>query len=92
MTIKFYVTTSFLLARKELKLKIGENEIVGNVIKRIMEINDDFKKALLDPDGNILRKDLLVIVNSKEIPYPMQLRAPLKDGDIVTLLQIASGG
>lgn len=90
--VKFHVTSRFLLEGRELKLMINENETVGSIIKRIMEKRDEFKEALLDPKDGTLRKDLLVIVNSQEIPYPTRLNVPLKDGDVVALLQLAVGG
>jgi len=72
VTIRFYITSRFLLSRRKLKLTIDEKETVVIIIKRIMEKHDEFREALLDPNNDTLRKDLLVIVNSKEIPYSMQ--------------------
>lgn len=76
----------------------GEREIevsastLGQAIDEIAaRYGDAFRKRVLDPSGK-LKRLLNFYVNGKNVRFLKQLETPLKDGDEISIIPLASGG
>jgi molybdopterin converting factor small subunit len=80
-------------------LKLDKNSIeyegktVGNIISKfIKEYKDQLDDGLLNSTKKKLHKDILILINGRNIQYLKKYRTELKDGDEVYLSVALAGG
>ena len=62
----------------------------GECLKNLVEQFPSIKKEIFTEDGNLL--EYLSIFVNKELAFPEELTAPVKDGDDVHLVPLIGGG
>jgi len=80
-------------------LKIGKNTIeyegktVGDIISQfVREYKEPLDDGLLNPTKKKLHKDILILVNGRNIQYLNKYKTELKEGDQVFVSVALSGG
>lgn len=73
-------------------LEFDRTVSLREVVTRIIEEQPKLKQALIDPELNDPRTNVLILVNGKEIGVLEGLDTELKDGDELTLIPVVHGG
>jgi molybdopterin converting factor small subunit len=73
-------------------LKFGKTVRLREAIDRLIEEQPKLRKALIDPELNDPRTNVLMLVNEKEINVLNGLGTTLKDRDILVLVPVVHGG
>ncbi|MCS7119960.1 MAG: MoaD family protein [Nitrososphaerota archaeon] len=66
--------------------------VLSDLIKKLVELYPNLKKALLDPDLEDPRPNALILVNGKEISVLDGLNTKIKDDDEIIIIPVTHGG
>jgi molybdopterin converting factor small subunit len=82
------------LADKEAAvLQFGEVVTVQDVVQRLLDASSSaFKQALVDPEHNDPRPNVVILVNKREISVLDGLKTKVSDGDKLVLIPVSHGG
>ena len=92
LTIKFIGSFRSLSRKNTLKLKLEESSPIKDVVKMIVEKLPKLEQALIDPESDSPKTNMLVLVNGKEISVLNRFETLVKDGDEVIFVPIVHGG
>ena len=94
MTVKVKFVGSFrsLSGQDKLVLKFGDDASFREVVKKIVRELPKLKQALIDPECESPKTNMLVLVNGKEISVLNGLETAIKDGDEVVFVPVVHGG
>jgi len=91
--IEFLGVLAGLAERSTVSLELQSPIAVGDVISELVNrFSQEFKRALIDPELNDPRPNVLIILNRKEISALNGLETAVKDGDKLVLLPVSHGG
>ncbi|MGB9134844.1 MAG: MoaD/ThiS family protein [Candidatus Bathyarchaeia archaeon] len=82
------------LAHKEsVTLEFNETVAVKDVLQRLSDCSSPaFKQALIDPELNDPRPNVVILVNRREIGVLEGLETKVGDGDKLVLIPVSHGG
>ncbi len=92
------ITVRFIgsLRASSKKSKLGldfENAVsLREVVNKLIEGQPKLRRALIDPELDDPRTNVLMLVNGKEIGVLKGLETKLKDGDELVLIPVVHGG
>jgi len=94
MAVRVKFTGSFrsLSGKNALELRLGGSSPIRDVVKMVVEELPRLAPALIDPESENPRADLLIIVNGKEMSIMDRFETLIKDGDEVVFVPIVHGG
>ncbi len=82
-----------LAGKDKFSLEFDSSTIIEDVIFRLADSMPlEFKKALIDPELNDPRPNVLVLLNNTEISVLNGLKTRAGDGDRVVLIPVSHGG
>lgn len=91
--IEFLGVLAGLAERSTVSLELQSPIVVGDVISELVNrFSQEFKQALIDPELNDPRPNVLIMLNKKEISALNGLKTRVKDGDKLVLLPVSHGG
>lgn len=91
--IEFLGVLAGLAERSTVSLELQSPIVVGDVISELVNrLSHEFKQALIDPELNDPRPNVLIMLNKKEISALNGLETGVKDGDKLVLLPVSHGG
>jgi len=91
--IEFLGVLAGLAKRSTVSLELQSPIVVGDVISELVnQFSQEFKQALIDPELNDPRPNVLIMLNKKEISALNGLETGVKDGDKLVLLPVSHGG
>ncbi len=91
--IEFLGVLAGLAERNTVSLELQSPIVVGDVISELVnQFSQEFKQALIDPELNDPRPNVLIMLNKKEISALNGLETGVKDGDKLVLLPVSHGG
>jgi molybdopterin synthase sulfur carrier subunit len=92
VTVRFIGSLRAFSKRSKFMLKFGRTVSLKEVVKKVVEEQPKLKRALIDPELDDPRTNVLVLVNGKEISVLDGLETMLKDGDELVLVPVVHGG
>jgi len=75
-----------------LELEIAEGETVGNLLDKLIAMEEKLRPHLFDPASGKFTDQISIVVNDRFIDLLDGLDTRLEDGDTVMLIQAWSGG
>lgn len=81
-----------LVGKDIVSLKSDSSAVVEDVICQLVASSPKLKQALIDPELNDPRPNVLILLNSAEIGVLDGLRTGVKDGDKLVLIPVSHGG
>jgi molybdopterin synthase sulfur carrier subunit len=81
-----------LAGKGKFTLELSEGILLKEAIKQIIEKFPKIERALIDPELDDPRPNMLIIVNGREISVLNGLETLLKDGDEVVFVPVSHGG
>lgn len=91
--IEFLGVLAGLAERNTVSIELQSPIAVGDVISELANrFSQEFKRALIDPELNDPRPNVLIILNKKEISALNGLETGVEDGDKLVLLPVSHGG
>jgi molybdopterin converting factor small subunit len=75
-----------------LEREIGKETTICNLLTDIAISNSEFREVVFNPDTGIISDQINIILNQKLLNFPRGMDTKLRDGDVVTLLPLYSGG
>ncbi|MHA1264429.1 MAG: MoaD family protein [Candidatus Helarchaeota archaeon] len=70
-----------------------EGDTVGAILRQFLEeYGDKLDEALIDPQTNMLRDYILVLLNGRNINFLNGLETKLSDGDVIAISPPLAGG
>jgi len=90
--VKFIGSFHSLSGKGMLKLRLEGPCRVRDVIKTVIEELPKLEPALIDPESENPKTNLLIILNGQEISVLNLFETTVKDGDEVILVPIVHGG
>jgi molybdopterin converting factor small subunit len=76
----------------EVKLRIGKDEKIREVIWKIARSSENFRRVLIDPVLESPLPNAVILINGKEISALDGLKTSVMDGDEITLIPVIHGG
>jgi len=76
---------------KDQKIVTGDGSTVGAVLQDIERQYQGFQDGVFESDGE-LRKFVNIYLNDEDIRYIGRLEAPVKSGDVISILPAVAGG
>jgi MoaD family protein len=92
VSVKFIGSFRSLSGKSMLELRFGGSSPIRDVVKMIVEELPKLEPALIDPESENPKTNLLVIVNGREISVLDRFETMIKDGDEVVFVPIVHGG
>jgi len=92
VTVKLIGSLRAFSSKSRIILKFGKTARLREAIDRLIEEQPKLRKALIDPELNDPRTNVLMLVNEKEINVLNGLDTTLKDGDTLVLVPVVHGG
>jgi len=94
MAVRVKFTGSFrcLSGKNMLELRLGGSSPLRDVVKMIVEELPKLEPALIDPEFENPKTNLLIIVNGKEMSVLDRFETIIEDGDEVVFVPIVHGG
>jgi MoaD family protein len=94
MAVRVKFTGSFrsLSGKNVFELRLGGSSPIRDVVRNVVEELPKLKAALIDPESENPKNNLLIIVNGKEISVLERFETMIKDGDEVVFVPIVHGG
>jgi molybdopterin synthase sulfur carrier subunit len=92
VSVKFIGSFRSLSGKSKLKLRLEESSPIREVVKMIVEELPKLELALIDPECEGPKTNILVLVNGKEISVLDSLETMIKDGDEVVFVPVVHGG
>jgi len=82
-----------LAGKKSVSLKFDRLATVGDVITELANrFQPKFKQAMIDPELNDPRPNVLILLNKTEISALNGLDTKIRDGDKLVLIPVSHGG
>lgn len=90
MSIEVYVTATLrsLVGAKSVE---AEGATVGQLLENLNERYPGFRQQISGEDGQ-LHRFVNLYLNDEDVRYLEDLKTPLKDGDVVSILPALAGG
>jgi molybdopterin converting factor small subunit len=76
---------------KDQKIVTGDGATVGAVLQDIERQYQGFQDGVFESDGE-LRKFVNIYLNDEDIRYLGRLDAPVRSGDVISILPAVAGG
>lgn len=92
VSVKFMGSFRSLSGKKMLELRLEGYSPIRDVVKMIAEELPKLKPALIDPESESPKTNVLVIVNGKEMSVLDRFETIIKDGDELVFVPIVHGG
>ena len=90
--VKFIGSFASLYGKKEVKFKVEKPCSLGKIVTRVGEGSSALNSALFDKESGSPKKNLLVLVNGKEVSVLNNWETIIGDGDEVTFIPVVHGG
>ena len=82
-----------LSGRSQLSVELDEPAVMRKLVKKLAEsFSLRFKQALVDPELDASRSNMLILVNGREISVLHGLDTEICDGDDVVLIPVSHRG
>jgi len=82
-----------LYGKENFEMEFNEEVEIRDVIQKLASSsNQEFKRALIDPELQDPRPNTLILVNGKEIGILNGLKTKVKNNDQIVLISISHGG
>jgi molybdopterin synthase sulfur carrier subunit len=92
VNVKFIGSFRGLSGKNKLSLRLEKPVFFREVVKKVVEKAPKLEAALMDPDCESPKTNMLVLVNGKEIGVLNGLETVIKDGDEVVFVPVVHGG
>jgi molybdopterin synthase sulfur carrier subunit len=92
ITVKFIGNLRNFSGKSKIILKFEDTVSLREAVGKIVEKLPKLRRALIDPEMEDPRPNVLIIVNGKEISVLKGLETVLKDGDEVVFVPVSHGG
>ena len=92
LTIRFIGSLRASSKKSKLTLELEQTVVLKQVVKKIVQGQPKLKRALIDPELDDPRTNVLMLVNWKEISVLDGLETKLKDGDELVFIPVVHGG
>jgi MoaD family protein len=92
VSVKFIGSFRSLSGKNMLKLRLCGSSPIRDVVKMIAEEVPKIGPALIDPESESPKTNVLVLVNGKEMSALDRFETMIKDGDEVVFVPIVHGG
>jgi MoaD family protein len=92
VNIKFIGSFRSLSGKNELELRLQESSPIREVVKMIVEELPKLGQALIDPEFEGPKTNMLVLVNGKELSVLDRFETMIIDGDEVVFVPVVHGG
>jgi molybdopterin synthase sulfur carrier subunit len=92
VTVHFIGSLRASAGKSRSTLELEKAVSLRELVTKVVEKNPKLKRALIDPDLEDPRTNVLILVNGKEISVLNGLDTKLRDGDELTLIPVVHGG
>jgi MoaD family protein len=92
VSVRFIGSFHSLSGKGTLELRLGRPCRIRDVIKMIAEELPKLELALIDPESENPKTNLLIIVNGQEMSVLDRFETAIKDGDEMVFVPIVHGG
>ncbi len=92
ITIRFIGSLRASSKKSKLSLNFENAVSLREVVNKLIEEQPKLRRALIDPELDDPRTNVLMLVNGKEIGVLEGLETKLKDGDELVLVPVVHGG
>jgi MoaD family protein len=92
LSVRFIGSIRSLSGKNVLKLALEGSSPIRDVVKMIVEEMPKLEPALIDPETESPKTNMLVLVNGREISVLNRFETLIKDGDEVVFVPIVHGG
>jgi len=92
ITIRFIGSLRASSKKSKLSLNLENAVSLREVVNKLIEEQPKLRRALIDPELDDPRTNVLMLVNGKEIGVLNGLETKLKDGDELVLIPVVHGG
>ena len=92
LSVKFIGSFRSLSGKKVLKLALEDYSPIRDVVKMIVEELPKLEPALIDPESESPKTNMLVLVNGREISVLNRFETMIKNGDELVFIPIVHGG
>jgi len=75
-----------------IEYEIDEEGTIGDVLTKLASSYPNFREVIFNPDLGHVCNQVNVVINDNLLLYQESTRTRLKDGDVIMLLPIHSGG
>jgi len=72
--------------------EIGEETTIGDLLRDFAFVYADFHKMIFNPATGKISDKVNVVLNDNLLPFPDVTETKVKDGDVVILVPVYSGG
>ncbi len=79
-------------SKSRITFKLGKTAKLREAIDKLIEKQPRLQRALIDPELNDPRTNVITLVNGKEISVLNGMETMLKDGDTIILVPVVHGG
>jgi molybdopterin synthase sulfur carrier subunit len=90
--VRFIGSFRSISGKHKLTIGVESSTQLRDVVKRIVEELPNLKRAFIDPELEEPRRDMLVLVNGREISVLKGLETVIKGGDEVIFVPVLHGG
>jgi molybdopterin synthase sulfur carrier subunit len=90
--VKFIGSFRSLSGKSRLSLNLGKAVAFREVVRKVVGEVPRLEQALIDPEFESPKMNMLVLVNGKEISVLNGLETVIKDGDEVVFVPVVHGG
>lgn len=81
------------IGRKEVEYVLSEDQPkLSDLIRKIIDIHGEGIKRLFESDKSSIDPSFIITINGVAVNRLRGLNSPLKDGDIVSIMSLISGG
>ncbi len=92
ITVRFIGSLRASSKKSKLSLDFENAVSLREVVNTLIEEQPKLRRALIDPELDDPRTNVLMLVNGKEIGVLKGLETKLKDGDELVLIPVVHGG
>jgi len=92
VTVRLIGSLRVFSSKSKIALKLGKTAKLREAIDKLIEKQPRLQRALIDPELNDPRTNVITLVNGKEISVLNGLETTLKDGDTLILVPVVHGG
>jgi len=90
VTVQFLGRVEALTKRKKEEVRIKSGSTLADLLRTLAEeYGGRFRSDIFDPVKGALRSEFVIMLNRKLLE---DLKTPLREGDIVVLMPVMSGG
>lgn len=92
VSVRFIGSFRSLSGKNKVELSVEGSSPFREVVKMVVEELPRLHWALIDPECETPKTDMLVLVNGKEISVLNSFETMIKDGDEVVFVPVVHGG